>query len=74
MIANVAHGMAAGIEAILSVMLLFQAINNVRFVFKQAQNVCAKVRMQRRFIFSSELVYDLQLLVQGSSLSEQPIC
>jgi hypothetical protein len=43
MIANVANGMAAIIAAILSVMLLFQVINNVGFVFKQTQNICAKV-------------------------------
>jgi hypothetical protein len=47
MIANVADGVAARIEAILSVMLLFQVINNVRFVFKQAQNICAKVCTQK---------------------------
>lgn len=57
MIANAADGMTAGIEAILSVMLLFQFIKNVRFVFKQAQNICAKVRTQS-LVFNSELVYD----------------
>jgi hypothetical protein len=51
MIANAADGMTAGIEAILSMMLLFQFINNVRFVFKQAQNICAKVHT-RKVLFS----------------------
>jgi hypothetical protein len=59
MIANVADGMAAGIEVVLSVMLLFQVINNVRFVFKQTQNVCAKVCTQKSFVFENELVYDM---------------
>jgi hypothetical protein len=33
MVTDVADGMAAGIETVLSVVLLFQVINNVRFVF-----------------------------------------
>jgi hypothetical protein len=47
MIANVADGMAARIAAILSVVLLFQVINVVRFVFKQTQNVYAKVHTHK---------------------------
>jgi hypothetical protein len=28
----------------------------------------------KSFVFNSELVYDMYLLIQGSPLSEQPLC